>query len=333
MRSFALLPCAVLACALSAAGPVPVVFDTDMGNDIDDALALAVLHALQSRAECRLIAVTLTKDNRWAAPYVSLLNTFYGKREIPVGVVRNGKTPKDSPMIQIPCQRRKADGSPLYPRAIEDGARAPDAVAVLRRALAGEKDASVVVVQVGFSTNLARLLDSPPDAASPLSGRELVKRKVRLLSAMAGRFPTGPPEYNVQTDIPAARKVFGEWPGEIVASGWEVGAAILYPARSIEEDFRYVENHPVADAYRAYKKMPYDRPVWDLTSALYAVRPDRGYFSLSPPGRIRVDDQGVTAFEAAAGGTHRYLIVDAVQKARTLAALETLASQPPGAMR
>src|ERR1041384_6492330 len=56
-----------LALAVAAlAQPVPVVFDTDMGNDVDDALALAVLHALESRGECRLIAVKITKANPWA---------------------------------------------------------------------------------------------------------------------------------------------------------------------------------------------------------------------------------------------------------------------------
>ncbi|MGE0610267.1 MAG: nucleoside hydrolase, partial [Pirellulales bacterium] len=33
--------------------PVRLIFDTDMGNDIDDALALGVIHALQSRGECQ----------------------------------------------------------------------------------------------------------------------------------------------------------------------------------------------------------------------------------------------------------------------------------------
>ena len=43
-----------------AAEPVRIIFDTDMGNDIDDALALAVLHAFESRGEAKLLAVTLT---------------------------------------------------------------------------------------------------------------------------------------------------------------------------------------------------------------------------------------------------------------------------------
>src|SRR5262249_44942665 len=58
---------------------VPLIFDTDMGNDIDDALALGVIHALESRGECRLLAVTLSKDNALAAPFVDLVNTFYGR--------------------------------------------------------------------------------------------------------------------------------------------------------------------------------------------------------------------------------------------------------------
>ena len=30
-------------------------------------------------------------------------------------------------------------------------------------------------------------------------------------------------------------------------------------------------------------KMPYDRPTWDLTSVLYAVRPEGGYFGVCRP--------------------------------------------------
>src|SRR5262245_15901241 len=75
--------------------PVRLIFDTDMGNDIDDALALGVIHALQSRGECELLAVTLSKDNAYAAPFIDLVNTFYGRARIPVGAVRNGKTPEE----------------------------------------------------------------------------------------------------------------------------------------------------------------------------------------------------------------------------------------------
>src|SRR6516225_8032497 len=61
MRGLRVVVVALAAVCLAAAQGAPVVFDTDMGNDVDDALALAVLHALESRGECRLIAVTITK--------------------------------------------------------------------------------------------------------------------------------------------------------------------------------------------------------------------------------------------------------------------------------
>ena len=320
-RTAATLLFAAILCAPIALGaePVRVIFDTDIGNDVDDALALAILHGLESRAEAKILAVTITKDNKYAAPYIDCVNTFYGRPGIPIGVVKNGKTPEDSAMIRVPATRRNPDGSFVYPHRITDGARAPDAVSVLRSVLLKQPDASVVVIQVGFSTNLARLLDAAPD---------LVARKVRLLSAMAGAFPIGNPEYNVKTDIPAARRVFGDWPSPIVFSGFEIGQALLFPGVNIEHDFAWVANHPVAEAYRNYMPMPYDRPTWDLTAALYAVRGDRGYFGLSEPGMVQVDDEGRTIFKADAKGTRRYLTLDPAQKGRTMQALILLASQP-----
>src|SRR5215472_13274732 len=122
--------CAAAALALAGhimAAPVRVIFDTDMGNDVDDALALAMIHALESNGEAKLLAVTLTKDNRWAAPYVNLVNTFYGRGSIPIGVVRGGKTPQDARMILLPAQKQKPDGSLVYPRTFTDGRDAPEA--------------------------------------------------------------------------------------------------------------------------------------------------------------------------------------------------------------
>ena len=199
--------------------------------------------------------------------------------------------------------------------------RLPRRWLLLRRLLAAEKDGSVVIVQVGFSTNLARLLDAPADL-------ELVRRKVKLLSVMAGNFAQPKPEFNVQKDTASARKLFDQWPGEIVASGFEIGEAMKFPAARIEKDFAWAPDHPVVDAYRAYMKMPYDRQTWDLTAVLYAVRPAGGYFDLSPPGRISSDDAGRTSFHPDAAGKHRYLVLTDAQRARTLECMVGLASQP-----
>src|SRR5581483_1249181 len=328
---------AMLALSAFAANPVPVIFDTDMGNDVDDVIALAELHALETRGEARLLAVTITKDNRWAPVFVDLLDTFYGRGDIPVGIVKHGATPDDGHYTRQVADEKNADGSPLYARRLGADSEVPDAVAVLRKALAAQTDNSVVIVQVGFSTNLARLLDTPGDAISPLSGRELAARKVRLVSAMAGDFRSRHfLEYNITNDIAAARKLFADWPSPIVTSGFDIGETIHYDAGRIATDFRYLAHHPLVDAYRAYQPeivhntggTP-DEPLWDPTAALYAVRPDAGYFGTSPAGEISVDDKGETTFHASTSGTRRYLTVDDAQRARVREAISALMSEPP----
>jgi inosine-uridine nucleoside N-ribohydrolase len=326
----ALLSCLTLAATLFAASPVRVVYDTDIGNDVDDAIGLAMLHAFETRGEARLLAVTISKDNRYAAPFVSLFNAFYGRPDIPIGVVRNGKTPDDGAFLKQVDGMKKPDGSPLYPRRLEDAAAAPEAVGLLRRVLASEADGAVTVVQVGFSTNLARLLDSSPDEASPLPGRELVARKVAKLVMMAGRFSGGGnPEYNVAKDLPASQKVFAEWPGEIVTSGYEVGASILYDPQRLAADFRYADRHPLVDAYRHHKPMPFSEQLWDPSAVLYAVRPYPAYFTLSAAGTIRTDAKGATSLVESAQGKHHYLMVNDAQRAAARETISVLMSEPP----
>lgn len=355
--------------SVSQQAPPNIIFDTDIWSDIDDALALAMLHALHDRGELRFVAVTISTGQRDCATFVDLVDHFYGHPGIPIGLVRGGidvqafrqKTAASiafttAPYTQLISDRKRPDGSWIYPRRISDGAQPPDATALLRKVLAAQPDESVVMIQVGYSTNLARLLESKADAVSALNGRDLIKRKVRLLSVMAGNFadfrseggqtvPKGSREFNLMMDAPAAQRLFSEWPTQIVASGVEIGSAMAYPRISIERDYAYVKDHPIAEAYRLFSVdlistadgktqkttlgWPYDRPTFDLTSVLYAARPDRDYFSLSKPGRITVLPDGRTRFEESEKGRDRYLIVNEEQKTRTLEAMMMLASQPP----
>ena len=179
--------------------------------------------------------------------------------------------------------------------------------------MAASADSSVTIASVGFSTNLARLLETTADKYSELSGKELVARKVRLLVTMAGNFEdANNHEYNVDKDIPAAKTVFEEWPTPIVTSPFELGIKVQYPATSIENDFGWAGPHPVVEAYKAYMKMPYDRPTWDPTAVLYAVEGE-SWFKVSEPGFITVTDEGSTYFTPDENGTRKYLMVDDAQ--------------------
>ena len=315
------------------AGPVLVIFDTDIGNDVDDVLALGILHALESRGKCRLLAVTVTKDHPQAASFVDAVNTFYGRGEIPIGVVRDGPTPADSKFTVLADQLD--EGEARYPHDLEGGEKAPEATGLLRRILSEQEDNSVVFIQVGFSTNLARLLDSKADEHSPLNGQELVASKVKLLSVMAGAFePIGDEEryceYNVVKDIESARRVIHDWPTPVVMSGYEIGIAARYPSTSILRDYNYVKHHPLPEAYTLYNPPPHDRPSWDLTSVLQAVEPDRDYFQLSPAGTVVVEKDGFTSFQEDPHGNRRHLILAPATIDRLTEALVQLCSQPPG---
>lgn len=315
-----------------ATEPVRLIFDTDIGNDVDDVLALGMIHSLQSRRACRLLAVTVTKDSDQAGPFVDAINTFYHRGETPIGVVRPGKTPEPGKFLPMALEKR--NDAFRYPHDLKSNNEAPEAVALLRKTLAAEPDGSVSIAQVGFSTNLARLIDSKGDESSPLAGRELIQKKVKVLSIMAGAFQTIDGnahycEYNVVQDIANCRKLADEWPTPVIWSGFEIGIALPYPGESIVKDYTYVEDHPVAEAYRRYEAPPHNRPTWDLTSVLYAVYPERGYFDLSPPGNIVVEKDGFTRFTPSADGRHRYLKLSDQQRPRVLEALVQLSSQPP----
>ncbi len=321
-----------LAQPATAGEPVRLILDTDICGDCDDVLALGMIHALQSRGQCRLLAVTISVDHPLAPPFVDAVDTFYGRGAIPIGTVGPGGVVEKSAFLSL-VDEKQPDGQWRFPHDLEPGAAQP-AVDLLRKTLAAQPDHSVVVVQVGFFTNLARLLESPPDSHSPLPGRELVERKVRLLSLMAGAFQAidGDPryrEYNVVRDVPRARAVAEKWPTPMVYSGFEVGIALPYPAVSIERDYSYTHPHPLEAAYRRRNPPPHNRPTWDLTSVLFAIAPDRGYFDLSPKGKVQFTAEGATTFTPDPKGKDAYLILREPQKPRVLEALIQLSSQPP----
>ncbi len=318
-----------------AAEPIPLIFDTDICGDCDDVLALGMIHALQSRGACRLLAVTISVDHELAAPFVDAVNTFYGRGDIPIGIVGKGGVIEKSRYLSL--ANEKDDNRLRFPHDLLSARAAPGATTVLRKTLASQPDHSVVVAQVGFSTNLARLLDSQADEDSPLTGRDLVQKKVKLLSLMAGAFQTIDGnrhylEYNVVKDVSSARILAERWPTPIVYSGFEIGIALPYPSVSIERDYGYVAHHPLAEAYIRYIPPPHNRPTWDLTSVLYAILGDRSYFELSPPGKIVVEPDGMTRFTETSGGSHRYLVLQPDQKLRVIEALVQLSSQPPQAI-
>lgn len=312
--------------------PVGVVFDSDMGNNIGAALALALLYGLDGKNEARVVSVSVSKSNLNSAAFSEAIGRFYAGpvsgafggfgRTLPIGMSVEGKMPEDTPMLTQTLAKQKPDGTQLYAHNIHQLNDTADPAALIRNAFTAQHDQNAMVILAGPATNLVKAFSLP-------GVKELAGRKLRCVAFAAGAFPDGKPEFNITADIPAARKLFEECPVEIIAAGAEIGEALPYPGSSIETDFAWSPAHPVADAYRAFHTMPYDAPASAMAAVLYAIRPKEGYFKLSEPGTISVLEDGRTKFTPSADGKHRHLIYDPTQKERILKAYTEIASAKP----
>src|SRR6516165_125290 len=112
------------------AEPVGLIFDTDICGDCDDVLALGMIHALESRGACRLLAVTVSVDNDLAAPFVDAVNTFYGRGDVPIGTVGKGGVVQPSKYLGL-VEERDAQGRYRHPHDLISGKDAPSATALL----------------------------------------------------------------------------------------------------------------------------------------------------------------------------------------------------------
>jgi hypothetical protein len=102
-------------------------------------------------------------------------------------------------------------------------------------------------------------------------------------------------------------KLFAEWPGSVIFADEDLGQSLRFPGECIEKDFAWATNHPVVDAYRAAKTMPYDTPATAMAAVLYASHPEADFFKLSEPGVIQISTGGRAKLLPNAQGKHRQL--------------------------
>ncbi|HZE96654.1 MAG TPA: hypothetical protein VE981_06495 [Planctomycetota bacterium] len=282
-----LLLLAVSGCTVPQAAstsPVPILFDSDMNTDCDDVAALAILHALADLGEARILATGASSKNEEAALCIDALNTWYGRPELPVGVPKGPGTTEPSKYAKEIARR--------YPHRLESAEKAPDAARLYRDAMLKEADHSVVLVTVGYLTNVAALLALPAEGDVP-SGLETVKRKTRLWACMGGNFVGDPPRDNLKLgNVNFTREKAGAlaaitgWPAPLVFVGREIGSV----PSGLQIGARLKE-HPVRVAYSLwFGGAPGDRHVADPTTVLFAVRglgtrwtlQDKGAMDLHP---------------------------------------------------
>lgn len=271
--------------------PVAVIFDSDMGPDYDDVGAIAILHALADYGQARILATMASTKYPGVAAVLDVFNTYFNRRYIPVGV------PKGDALELRDWQHWTDTVIARYPHKIKTNDEAQDAVKLYRKILASQPDTSVTIVTIGFLTNLSNLLDTKADKYSKLDGRQLVKKKVKLLVCMGGKFPEGY-EFNVMKDAAASQKVYTNWPAPVIFSGFEIGEQIKAGLPLINNT--KISNSPVKDAFRIAipqaKEDSVGRKSWDETAVLVAIKGYSPYYTLHP-GRIKVEADGKNTWD------------------------------------
>lgn len=332
-KTFLTVLCAL--CTTLSFAQKNIIFETDMGNDIDDALALDMLYKWDETKKIKLLAVMLNKMGEFPPQFIDVMNTWYGHKKVPIGLV-GADNPNISPgpnYTQLVSQLKDENGKPLYKRSIKDYSKLTKSPELYRKLLEKAKDKSVTIVSVGFSTNLSLLLSTGPDKYSPLTGKELVEKKVdRLVTMAAHMADPNAQEFNVIGDLKACQHVFEEWPTPLYTSAFELGIQVLYPTKSILNDFTWAKHHPMVDAYKDYRKGLEDSPTWDVTAALFAVDA-QDMFGTSPAGRITISDKGTSTFTPDTNGKRFYLTTTQEQRDKILKYFLTLIPQKPAKVK
>lgn len=268
-----------------------VLFDTDIGSDIDDAVALAYLLA---NPECELLGITTVSGKPdLRARMVSAMCIAAGAV---VPIIVGSESPLDGPLHQPEVPQAAALSR--WPHQTEfDDTDAADFLASVIRANPGE----VTLLAVGPMTNVAHLFDRHPDTPTLL--RELI--------LMLGYFRPEQPErgeWNSYNDPRAAQQAY-DAPVAIHRSlGLDVTRQVVMLPAEVRKRFSAPMLAPVRDFAEVWFDTDNKRPLTfhDPLAAATVFLPDLcGY----ERGRadVIVDDvpeSGTTLWSPEVGGPH-----------------------------
>jgi hypothetical protein len=300
-----LLLAASFAAALSLsvhAAPVPVIVDTDICTDCDDAGAIALLNCFMNDGEARLLACVV--DSRDAdlssGAAIQAINTYYGHKDIPIGAY-HGDLVQPSGSHYTKAVHAKFD--PDFPT--DD--KLPAAVDIYRKALAAADDGSVVIVSIGFPENLQDLLKSPPDNASPMKGADLVKQKVKHLVVMGGSFPQEAGDFNLGSYNLGALSadLLSNWPTPVIYSGGEIGSG-LNLGQGLQSA---TDENPVKFIYGLFGALQGGRQGWDPSAVWLAVKGPGDFWNVVSGGTYKMNPAGGGTWMPDPNGTQSYITV------------------------
>jgi purine nucleosidase len=279
---------------LEPASKTEIIIDTDVGDDVDDAFAIAL--ALTS-PELKILGIaTAWGDTQLRARLVDRLLAETGTANIPVaeGIPTRSKTPFS--------QARWAQNSPpakSHPAAVDF---------LLSRIR--QNPGGITLVAIAPLTNIGAAIDSDPATFKKLKRVVLMGGSIRKGYGDLGYRPDhGPdPEYNIVSDIPAAQKLF--------ASGVPIFMMPLDSTQlKLDEEKRallFRQGTPLTDALTLlYHEWGQQTPtLFDVMAVAYVLEP-----SLCPGQQfhITVDKDGFTRTGTGAPNASACLASDSEQ--------------------
>ncbi len=270
------------------------IFDTDWGEDCDDAVATRILLRSAKKGEVNLLGIGINTLTDCVAPslYAFCENEGY---IVPIGV--DTSCPKTDwenryqPRLALRTSKKASDFE--------------DATSLYRRLLANS-NGNVEIITVGFLQIIEKLLKSGPDEISPKTGYELFKEKVARVWTMGGKWTAnGEREFNfchTPFACEASSYVLENCPCEIVLLGWEVGSN-LYTGKDLCDT-------DVLKQVLLDWGCPQGRESWDPMTVVLALTNDiekAGYKGVRGKGKVHAQS-GKNYFEECENGNHVYVI-------------------------
>ena len=280
--------------------PVKIILDTDMGSDCDDAGAFAVLHRYADLGMAEIIGCIYSSGKvPFGAGIIEAINIYYGRPDIPIGAYYGDEV--GDPVDKMTAEKLVRDTA-AFGNSIIYNTDADEQTRLNRKLLASHDDHSITYITIGHTKGIYELLVSEPDDISPLSGYELVNKKMKRWVAMGGRmdadnedmefvhdwnlFRNGSASYSKYLIENFPRPVFFSDGGTNVMTG----KSLKYTpsgniVRTVYRDWLWNTSKRTLD---------YQRPSWDLIAVYYAVEGLGDFLKDSGNGWMEVDiEKGV----------------------------------------
>ncbi|HTQ62075.1 MAG TPA: nucleoside hydrolase [Candidatus Solibacter sp.] len=262
--------------AQASATSEKVIIDTDIGDDIDDAFAIAL--ALKS-PELQILGISTTfGDTEARAKILDRILGEAGRSDIPV--LAGTPTHTTNPM----SQRRYGDGGHF---AKASHLNSVDFILGQIRRYPGQ----ITLIAIGPQMNIGALIDKDRETFLKLKRVVMMGGSIQCGYSEFGACPGPPPsaEWNIINDIPAAQKLF--------SSGVPLYVMPLDSTQlkfdGVKRAYLFRQGTPITDALTLlYHEWGQQTPtLFDPMTIAYILNP-----KICPvqPMHIRVDDKGFT---------------------------------------